>query len=537
MPLHALRQSLQRAGASASDRLLLACSGGRDSQVLLHAVAALEPRLEAVVAHVHHGLQPMADDWLDFCAAQAGALGLPFVFRRLTPGPLPGRGAGGLEAWAREWRYRALAEMAMAASARFILTAHHANDQLETVELRRRRGTGVLGLAGMRERAPMPYAPAGLTLIRPFLGLSRQQLQDWADAQGITWVDDPANRDLRFARNQVRQQLEADAAGAALAMPAGLQAIGLFQQAAEQLLRQAADDVAGCSLHVRPAAAGLPPNTALAAVAALGEPSAAAPAPVLSRAAMLRLEAGRRAEALRYWLGLLGCRMPSRAKLGELERQLLLAGASQAMMHHDGVGLLRYRDRIGLLPRPVPVVALYFRWQGEAFIDLPGGRLYFERCRGEGGPKAGSGGEHEAVLSAPDGLPGEGGQGSASTAADCQAGPPDGLAGRFAAGAAPLLDEGWLQQQALLLDQGRGRDRLRLLAGGPSRRWKNLMQEHGVPPCLRASLPVLRSGELLLFAAPFGTMVPSAGSPAAARPGQAGIRLGWVPAPDIQSWL
>lgn len=465
MPLMALQQCLVRAGLGPEDTLLLACSGGRDSQVLLHAAAALRPA-RLVVAHVHHGLQAGADDWQDFCAAQASALGLPFVVRRLSLTRLPGGGLANVESQAREGRYRALAALAEAAGATVVLTAHHANDQLETVEIRRRRGSGTLGLAGMRESTPLPHAPAGYRLLRPFLGLGRAALAEWAAAQGIRWVDDPSNLDPRFTRNRVRrfvdQRIEADAQ----ALPDGLAAVGLLQQAADRMLAQAAADVAGSSIRLLPARGQGMPGWQGGSLSADGVPT-------LSRAALLRLGPERRAEALRYWLGLAGCRMPSRRKLDELERQLLLAGSAQAIVHHDGCGLLRHRDRIGLLPPCVPVAPLWWRWQGESWLDTAAGRLHLERV----GPMP----PWQAGASALAGSPGPG---------------------------EVLISVDELSESELFLDQGRGRDRLRLHAAAPSRSWKNLMQERGVPPCLRSSLPVLRVGGRILFAAPFGMVVP-----------------------------
>ena len=286
-PVDALRQCLQRAGLGPDDTLLLACSGGRDSQVLMHAVAALRPVVRAAVAHVHHGLQSRADDWLAFCAAEASSLGLPFLSRRLRVSA--GFGTLGLEAWARAGRYRALADMAAEIGARVVLTAHHANDQLETVELRRRRGSGLLGLAGMRESSPMPHAPAGMRVLRPFLGLSRQQLAEWAQQRGIQWVEDPSNQDTRLARNRVRRFLDRRLRDDALSLPDELASIGLLQQAADRLLGQAEADVAACTVH-------------------LASHTAAADWPMLSRSAMMGLDSMRRAEALRWWLGRLGCR-------------------------------------------------------------------------------------------------------------------------------------------------------------------------------------------------------------------------------------
>ena len=588
-PEKALLDALTRAGLGSGQRVLLACSGGRDSQVLMHVAAVLRPAVRPVVAHVHHGLQPHADDWLQFCADEARVLGLRFLARRLDPAtrpPLQRPGSlSGLEAWAREGRYRALADMAAAVGARVVITAHHANDQLETVEMRRRRGSGVLGLAGMREQAPLPHAPAGYRLLRPFLSLSRAQLAHWAETHGLQWVEDPSNQDLRFTRNRIRDALDRQLQDEPEALPGGLAAVGLFQQAADRLLAQAADDVAAATVHVTPRAGrrtGLPagvPQGLLVAAAPVqatppdssldltmlldapltvdlasaeaeaeagtstgagdalplarpslvdgsvpGEglppamvlmPPPAAPL-LLSRAALMRLDSARRAEALRYWLAALGCRMPSRHKLAEIERQLLLAASSQAIVHHDGIGLLRYRDHIGRLPEVAPIMPTRFQWQGERFIDLPSGRLYIDPVP--------PGGE-ERWREVPEALEAAG-QEAAMQESAMQESAMQGSARQGRAGRAGILvsDGGrvgvlgsWLRRTPLLIDQGRGGDRLRVHPQGPSRSWKHLMQARGIPSCLRPCLPVLRLQEVprvegqqgrLLFAAPFGLLAP-----------------------------
>ena len=611
-PEKALLDALTRAGLGSGQRVLLACSGGRDSQVLMHVAAVLRPAVRPVVAHVHHGLQPHADDWLQFCADEARVLGLRFLARRLDPAtrpPLQRPGSlSGLEAWAREGRYRALADMAAAVGARVVITAHHANDQLETVEMRRRRGSGVLGLAGMREQAPLPHAPAGYRLLRPFLSLSRAQLAHWAETHGLQWVEDPSNQDLRFTRNRIRDALDRQLQDEPQALPGGLAAVGLFQQAADRLLAQAAADVAAATVHVTPRAgrrtglpAGVPqgllvaaapvqatpPDSSLdltmlldapltvdlASAEAEAEAEAAAeagagagagaesgtstgagdalplarpslvdgsvpgeglppamvlmPPPaaplLLSRAALMRLDSARRAEALRYWLAALGCRMPSRHKLAEIERQLLLAASSQAIVHHDGIGLLRYRDHIGRLPEVAPIMPTRFQWQGERFIDLPSGRLYIDPVPPGGEerwrevPEALEAAGQEAAM-----------QESAMQESAVQGSAVQGSARQGRAGRAGILvsDGGrvgvlgsWLRRTPLLIDQGRGGDRLRVHPQGPSRSWKHLMQARGIPTCLRPCLPVLRLQEVprgdgqqgrLLFAAPFGLLAPLA---------------------------
>lgn len=562
----------------------------------MHAAARLQGPWQFIVAHVHHGLQAPADHWLAFCADQAAALGLPFLSRRLHPAVGPQSSPSGVEAWAREWRYRALADMASATGARVILTAHHANDQLETVEIRRRRGSGVLGLAGMRERAPLPHAPAGMRLLRPFLGIARSRLEAWGRAEGIPWVDDPANIDPRFTRNRVRRVVEQRVRADPLALPAELAAIGLVQQAADRIRAQAAADVQAASLHMirdpdvtdrarfswpaasrvghqegasqgddarpQPSDGSIPqtvqtsssrvlpawpaegcwqlprPDEGDTATDGSASPSRGQSSAVraLSRAALLRLDPARRAEALRYWLATLGCRMPTRAKLAELERQLVLAGAAEARVRHDGRWLLRYRDRIGLMPRLTPIQPALLGWRGENHLTLPAGILSFEpldddddliakffHSRQTGRPR------EFASLDPPRGSTAQGRAAAISSAPDMS----------------PVDDDqqGAGGEEGVVLDSGRGGERLRLQPIAPSRSLKNLMQEHGVPACLRACLPVLRLRGRLIFAAPFDSVVPAAwlnpAEPDARQSPVSGgfVRLRWHARPDIAAWL
>ena len=316
-----------------------------------------------------------------------------------------------------------------------------------------------------------------MRVLRPFLGLSRQQLAEWAQERGIQWVEDPSNQDTRLARNRVRRFLDRRLRDDALSLPDELASIGLLQQAADRLLGQAEADVAACTVH-------------------LASHTAAAGWPMLSRSAMMGLDSVRRAEALRWWLGRLGCRMPSRLKLFEIERQLLLAAASQALVRHDGITLLRYRDRIGVMPEVPPITPLLLRWKGETFVDLPAGRLYIEQA----GP------EQAMRTAAPD-----------------------------------TVDADWLSRTEILIDQGRGGERLRLSPSSPSRSWKKLMQARGIPACLRACLPVIRADGQPIHAAPFGLLadMPPDAHAAYAAYGSSGprVHLSWQPAAALQPWL
>jgi tRNA(Ile)-lysidine synthase len=178
--------------------LAVAFSGGLDSSVLLHALCRAAPgRVEAL--HVNHGLQPDAAAWADHCRAQAAAWGVSF---RVLSARVDPTAPGGLEAAAREARYRALAE-ALAPGSVLVL-AHHREDQAETVLLRLLRRSGPHGLAGMRGHG---LSAQGLRLWRPLLELPRTALRRYAIEQQIQALDDPMNHDPRFDRVHLRQRV------------------------------------------------------------------------------------------------------------------------------------------------------------------------------------------------------------------------------------------------------------------------------------------------------------------------------------------
>ena len=145
------------------DVVLCACSGGPDSNALLHVLGLLRPRLgHVLVAHgVDHGLRAGAAAELDVARAVAEPLGVPFAVSQVTVGP-----GGNLQARARAARYEALAGAAVAAGARVIATGHTADDRAETLLLRLLRGSGPRGLAVLPPRAP-PSVPCSPDLVRP----------------------------------------------------------------------------------------------------------------------------------------------------------------------------------------------------------------------------------------------------------------------------------------------------------------------------------------------------------------------------------
>ena len=175
-----------------SRRLLLAVSGGPDSVALLDLMHAAreELELELAVGHVDHGIHPESGAVAQQVRALAARLGLPFLSRALSLG----EGTG--ETGARVARYAALAELRDEWGAGAIVTAHHADDQAETVLMRVLGGTGPAGLAGM--------AAAAGSILRPLLPFRREDLARHVQALGLPFWEDPANRDPRHDRAWIR---------------------------------------------------------------------------------------------------------------------------------------------------------------------------------------------------------------------------------------------------------------------------------------------------------------------------------------------
>jgi tRNA(Ile)-lysidine synthase len=184
--------------AAVPERLGVAVSGGPDSLALLLLSHAAFPG-QVRAATVDHGLRAESAAEADLVAGICAELGVPH--RRLA---VRVAGAGdGLQAAAREMRYAALAGWMEEEGIGLLLTAHHADDQAETLLMRLNRGSGVGGLAGVRPAGRI----GGVRLCRPLLGWRRDTLASIVAAAGLEAVDDPSNRDERFDRARLRRQL------------------------------------------------------------------------------------------------------------------------------------------------------------------------------------------------------------------------------------------------------------------------------------------------------------------------------------------
>jgi len=198
------RADAERAADGFIERLGVAVSGGPDSlAMLLLAKAAFPDRIAA--ATVDHGLRPESAMEAAWVGELCRSLGVPHQV--LGPATAASPKQGGVQAAARALRYRLLADWACAENCRHVATAHHADDQAETILMRLARGSGLPGLAGIRVRRPIEGEAGTTILIRPCLNWRRAELAAIVAAAGVTAVDDPSNRAPRYDRSRIRNLL------------------------------------------------------------------------------------------------------------------------------------------------------------------------------------------------------------------------------------------------------------------------------------------------------------------------------------------
>lgn len=183
-------------------KLGLAVSGGPDSLAMLLLAAAARPG-EVEAATVDHGLRPESRAEAEMVATLCETLGVPHATLAIEWDLPPTRA---IQEQARSVRYGALAAWLRDRELGALLTAHHLDDQAETMLMRLNRGSGVRGLAGMRRRSPLPGDPDQL-LVRPLLGWRRCELEEICAMAGVSPATDPSNEDAKFERVRIRRGL------------------------------------------------------------------------------------------------------------------------------------------------------------------------------------------------------------------------------------------------------------------------------------------------------------------------------------------
>jgi tRNA(Ile)-lysidine synthase len=337
-----LRESLTRLlGETRSQRCCVAFSGGVDSTALLHAFCEVHGDLGLALraVHVNHHLQPPADEWAAHCRKLANRLSVSLDVLDVPVRPARGES---LEAAARTARYAAIA--AHLDPGEHVVTAHHREDQLETILLRLVRGAGVAGLGGMPEAARFG---TGL-LLRPLLGVERPALVEYCQTARLPWIDDSSNADLRFDRNFLRARV----------IPA---------------LRERWPAVADC---VARSGSHLAEARTLLDERAHEDLALARDGDGLRVQVLRGLAPARVRNLLRFWIEGAGAAVPSSAVLDQVMTQML--GARRDATPLVVVGereVRRYRDVLYLCAPPpsTPPDALSWSWREQRELMLPAG--------------------------------------------------------------------------------------------------------------------------------------------------------------------
>jgi tRNA(Ile)-lysidine synthase len=448
-----LRRQVRR-----GNHVVVALSGGIDSVVLLHLLVPLSASMgfSLSAVHVDHGISANAGKWSTFCRELCYGSGILLETARLKIECEPGMS---LEAVARDGRYKVFATL----QAEYVALAQHQDDQAETLLLQLLRGAGVKGLAAMplvrdlplgeelqdeslvaefsRESRDVATPRDRPRLLRPLLHLSRREIEDYARENGLRWIVDESNEDVSFDRNFLRREVFPLLEKRFPAYRATFSRASRHMAEASDLLDELAEADSAASLT----------------------------AEKLHIEDLRRLSLPRARNLLRYTLAQRGTVLPSAAKLDDILRQLLSSRCDanphvifgdvevrcfKGTVHVRKVrkpGQLREPSGEAVLPAASAASIAPVTWRGESELSLPhlGGRLSFR---------------HE---------------------------------NRMENGACIQLAK--LSDQPVTIRMRQGGERLRPDCNRPRRSLKNLLREAALPPWERDALPLIFSGEHLVW--------------------------------------
>ena len=333
-------------------RFWIALSGGLDSMVLLHAMASLKLSVPVMALHVNHQISSNSDNWQQQCALFCETLQIPFYAEKVAV-THAGRG---LEDAARGARYGVFERYLQLGDV--LLTAHHADDQAETLLLRLMRGAGPRGLAAIAHQRELGAGQ----LCRPLLAFSRAELQAYAEAQNLTWVEDESNLNSHYDRNFLRHK------AVPILRERWPQLSRRLQQTAELcavneglLIELAAEDLAAADVRMERAGQSI------------------------SLAALHQRSVARRHNLLRHWLREAELDLPEQSHLVQFQQQIMTGRAdAEITLAWGNLTMHRYRERLYVLPRLNSVVQTQEPYDfvlSEAFGQIPlgqGGSLNFE---------------------------------------------------------------------------------------------------------------------------------------------------------------
>jgi len=309
----------------------IAYSGGLDSHVLMSLCTELRKsyplKLQAI--HIHHGLSPQASAWAAHCEFVSSSYQINLLQRSVQVMPQVGES---LEEVAREKRYVAFAEYLSEGDV--LLTAHQQDDQAETILLQLFRGAGPKGLAGM----PMMKPFANGFHARPLLSFARAQLEEYASAQGLKWIEDESNQQTALTRNYIRHEL-----------------MGVLKTRWPTIT----DTIARSGAHCAETQALLEEY-----ILADWKNAEGSQTNTLSVQKLLQLNPARQRQVLRYWIQHLSYPLPDTKKIIAIQQDVLTADWDRLpLVSWRDTELRRYRDDLFLMPiGGLPAQEAQYRW-------------------------------------------------------------------------------------------------------------------------------------------------------------------------------
>lgn len=298
-------------------KVVVAYSGGLDSSVLLKLSQQLftkHPHIALVAVHVNHGLQQQAKQWQRHCQEQAELFGVPFVAESVE---LQIKPRESIESAARTARYAALAKHVDSES--LLLTAHHADDQFETLMLALKRGSGLSGLAAMPDCRRFAQGH----LFRPLLVSTRADLQCYAQESDLSWIEDPSNQSMQFDRNFLRHQVLPELTQRWPQLLQTVQRSVTHLQESKHLIDElAASDMRNCAL-----------------------------ADSIDCAQLLLLSEARCKNVLRFWLNTQSWSYPSQAQLQQVVAQCQAKADAKVTISLPQGQIRRFKGRLYLVDK------------------------------------------------------------------------------------------------------------------------------------------------------------------------------------------
>ncbi len=327
--------------------ILLGFSGGLDSCVLLHLLANIQTQLhfKLKAIHVHHGLNPSADDWLNFCKEKCKFLDIEFYDVKVK---INEKRSLGIEGEARELRYGAIKKKQKGV----VALGHHQNDQAETLMLQLLRGSGLKGLAGM------PEFDEKRKFWRPMLDMKKEQLEKYASENNIKYIEDESNEDINFDRNFIRKKV--------------LPLIESRYPASIETISRSATNISE----------GHQINELLALDDSKNIMSD--DGSYLLIESLNKLPNLRAINLIRWWLSFNNLLMPSKKNVEELFRQvrLIKKDTSLNVKISDDRAIRAFGDKIFIVSMTNKSSSYHFKWAGQEEIELPNkSKLHFVKTK------------------------------------------------------------------------------------------------------------------------------------------------------------